>query len=205
MRHSRRSRAPTPGGSRFWTIASICSTSVERVERQIVDVALGRLGGALDFFVDAVQDLLERTREIAVLGDVAHEFVGEELLARREVEERDLIDQVVGEVAAVDGDWLVVLALFVLFAAAAGVESVEENLLPIDLVVGGLFFGRRFGRRFGLGGLFLRLLLVFLRLDHVEEGIVEELLLEMLLKVQERHVEQVHRLIQARIDLELLL
>ena len=126
----------------------------ERVQRQIVDVAFGRLGSALHFFVHAVENLLERTGEIAVFGDVADEFVGEELLARRQVEQRDLIDQVVGEIAAVDRDGLVVLALLVLFAATAGVETVEENLFPVDLVVGGLLFRRRFGR-FGLGRLFL--------------------------------------------------
>ena len=49
------------------------------------------------------------------------------------------------------------------------------------------------------------LFLVVLRLDHLEEGIVEELLLEMLLEIEERHVQEIHRLIQARIDLELLL
>ena len=48
-------------------------------------------------------------------------------------------------------------------------------------------------------------LLVLLRLDHVEEGIVEELLLEMRLEVEQRHVQQIHRLVEAWIDLELLL
>ena len=56
-----------------------------------------------------------------------------------------------------------------------------------------------------LDGFFLALFLVFLGLDHVEEGIIQQFLLEMLLQIQERHVEQVHRLIEARIDLQLLL
>src|SRR5262249_54047908 len=86
------------------------------------------------------------------------------------------------------------------------IESVEKDLLPVDLVR--LLLRRRLddGLRLGLGG-FLSLLglLVFLRLDHVEEGIVQQLLLEVLLEIEQRHVEQVHRLIQARIDLQLLL
>ena len=109
----------------------------------------------------------------------------------------------VGEVARVDRDRLVVLALLVLLAAAAGVEAVEEDLLPVDLALLVLL-----GLRFGLRRLLLDLalvLLVLLRLDHVEEGIVEELLLEVLLEVEQGHVEQIHRLVQARIDLELLL
>src|SRR5215831_12267155 len=48
------------------------------------------------------QILHERTREIAVLVDVAHELVGEELLSRRKIEKGDLVDEMVGEVTAVD-------------------------------------------------------------------------------------------------------
>ena len=109
----------------------------------------------------------------------------------------------VREVARVDGDRLVVLPLLVFLPATAGVEAVEEDLLPIDLTL--LVLLRL---RFGIGAFlldFALVLLVLLRLDHVEEGVVEELLLEVLLEVEERHVEQIHRLIQARIDLELLL
>ena len=87
-----------------------------------------------------VSDLLERAREVAVFVDVADELVGEELLARSEVEQRDLIVEWSARSRRVDGDRLVVLALFVLFAAAAGVEAVEEDLLPVDLVVGCLLF-----------------------------------------------------------------
>ena len=109
----------------------------------------------------------------------------------------------VGEVSAVDRHRLVVFALFVLFAATAGIEPVEENLLPVDLVVVGLLFlrcGLDFDAFF-LGLLFL----VFLGLHHVEERVVQQLLFEMLLQVEQRHIEQIHRLVQAWIDLELLL
>ena len=109
----------------------------------------------------------------------------------------------VGEIARVDRDRLVVLALLVLLTPAARIEAVEQDLLPVDLALLVLL-----GLRFGIGRLFLNLalvLLVVLRLDHVEEGIVEQLLLEVLLEVEQRHVEQIHRLVEARIDLELLL
>jgi hypothetical protein len=113
---------------------------------------------------------------------------------------------VVVQVARVDRDRLVVLAFLVLLAPAAGVEAVEQDFLPVDLflvlVVDRGFL--RFLLRFGLG-LLAVLLLHFLRLDHVEEGIVEQFLLEVLLEVEQRHVEQVHRLVEARIDLQLLL
>src|SRR5205814_8946580 len=93
---------------------------------------------------------------------------------------------------------------FVLFAPAPRVESVKENLFPVDLVAV-LFFGlrgRSLDRDFSLG---VVLLFIVLRLDHLGTRIVKELLLEMLLEVEQRHVQQIHRLIQARIDLKLLL
>ena len=52
-----------------------------------------------------------------------------------EIEQADLIAQVVGEVARVDRDRLVVLALLVLLAPAAGIEAVEQDLLPVDLAL----------------------------------------------------------------------
>jgi len=81
-----------------------------------------------------------------------------------------------------------------------GIEAVEKDAFPIDLVVRGLFFFLRGGF---LG---LRALLLFLlfRLHHLQERIVQQLLLEMLLEGEQRHVKQIHRLIQAWIDLELL-
>ena len=121
---------------------------------------------------------------------------------RVELEQRDLIAQMVAEIARVDRDRLVVLPLLVLLPAAAGVEPVEQNLLPVDLVAVRLSLlpaARRLRSRL------LLLLVLVLRLDHVEERIVEQLLLEVLLEVQQRHVEQIHRLVQAWIDLELLL
>src|SRR6476660_4780008 len=107
----------------------------------------------------------------------------------------------VAEITRCDGDGLEVFALLVLLAAAAGgVEAVEQNLFPVYLA-GAVVLG--LGLRLLLLG-FLLLLFLFLRLDEIEERIVEQLLLEMLLEVEERHVQQVHRLVQAWIDLQLL-
>src|SRR5690606_19041871 len=40
--------------------------------------------------------------------------------------------------------------------------------------------------------------------DEVEERVDEELLLQVLLEVEQGHVEHVHRLVEARVDLQLL-
>src|SRR5205814_1831413 len=44
----------------------------------------------------------------------------------------------------------------------------------------------------------------FLGLDELQERVAEQLLFEMLLQVEQRHVEQVHRLEQPRIDPQVL-
>ncbi len=123
-------------------------------------------------------------------------------MSRSKLEKADLIPEVIAQIAGGDCDRLEVLALLVLFAATAGgVEAVEQDLFPIYLA-GALILGFRLRR---LGGFALLLLLfLLLSLDEIEEWIVEKFLLEVLLEVQQRHVEQVHRLIEAWIDLELL-
>src|SRR6058998_1141152 len=86
-----------------------------------------------------------------------------------------------------------------LLPAATRVKPVQEDFFPVDFVSATLvvLFGLSLDFR-------LVLLFLFLRFDHLEEWIVEELLLEMLLEVEQWHVQQIHRLIQARIDLQLL-
>ena len=91
--------------------------------------------------------------------------------------------------------------LVLLAATPGGVKAVEQNLFPIDLA-SSLVFGLRLGLLLGLGVLLL--FLFFLRLDEVEERVVEKLLFEVLLQIQQRHIQEIHRLIKARIDLELL-
>src|SRR6185369_7874545 len=101
---------------------------LHRVQRDVGEVALGLLGGLLDALVDSLEDLVETAGEVAVLVDVPDELVREVHLARVEVEQADLVAQMVGEIARVDSDRLVVLALLVLLAAAARVEAIEQDL-----------------------------------------------------------------------------
>ena len=89
------------------------------------------VGGVQDHVVDAGDDLLERRREVAFLVDVADELLGEQFVARREVEQPHLVAQVVVEAARGDGSGLVVLAVVALLPHAADVEAVEEDLLPL--------------------------------------------------------------------------
>ena len=76
------------------------------------------------------------------------------------------------------------------------VEAVEEDLLPVDLVFLLLLLLLLLG--------VLLLVFLLLRLDQVEERIVQQLLLQVLLEVEQGHVEQIHRLVEAWIDLQLL-
>src|SRR5437879_3247281 len=75
---------------------------------------------------------------------------------------------------------------------------VQQDVLPVRLVV-------------VLGFLLLldavlgeRQLGLFLGLDQLEKRVAEQLLLQMLLQVEQRHVQEVHRLVQARIDAQVL-
>ena len=76
---------------------------------------------------------------------------------------------------------------------SAGVESVEQDGFPVDLVP-----------------VFVRAVLVefhFLlgvALDHLQERVFRHFLLQALLKVEQRKMKQLHRLVQARVDLHLL-
>ena len=80
--------------------------------------------------------------------------------------------------------------------AAADVEAVEEDLLPVHLVFLLLLLLLLLG--------VLLLFLLLLGLHQLEEGIVQQLLLQVLLQVHHGHVQQVHGLVEPRIDLQLL-
>src|SRR5207302_434402 len=73
---------------------------------------------------------------------------------------------------------------------------VEQDVLPIGLVVAVLLLLR-------LRLLRCRRLLLF-RLDQLEKRVAEQLLFEVLLQVQQRHVQQIHRLVQPGIDPQVL-
>src|ERR1019366_5740833 len=179
-----------------------------RIERQLLVVAPGALGRFRHDVVDALEDLAQRRREVAVVVDVSDELFGEQQLARVEVEQLDLFEQVVVEMMRADRYRLVLLPIVALLAhAARRLEPVEQDLLPVCLGVRVRvgFLHRDFGRRLQLRFRLLvgpRLFLVVL--EHVEERIRKQFLLQVLLQVEQRHVQHVHRLIEARIDLELL-
>jgi hypothetical protein len=173
---------------------------VLRVDRHFVQVTIRCLRGLEDDVVDRLPDVVDGTGQVPVFVDVADELLSQQHLARVEVEQRDLVTEMIAQVTRIDRDRLVVLLFLVLFAPTSGVEAIEKDAFPIDLVAGRLLF-LRCGRFLGLRAL---LLFLFLRLHHLEEWVVQQFLLEVLLQVEEWHVQQVHRLVQARIDLELL-
>jgi hypothetical protein len=147
---------------------------------------------------EAPQHFLERRHEVAVVADVAEELLGHQQLPRRQAEQLELVPQVRGEVGRLHPHRLDELALLALLLPAALVEPRQEDLVPVGRL-----------RVRGLRGLLLlrgrrRELFLFLGLEHLEEGIVQQLLLEMLLEVQQRHIQQVHRLVEPRVDPQIL-
>src|SRR5204863_5830018 len=102
---------------------------------------------------------------------------------------------------ALDRDRLDVFARVAVTAARHAVlrAVLEQDVFPIGPVLG-------FGLFLGLVVLLLgcRGLDLFLGLDHLEERVAEQLLLEVLLEVEQRHVQQIHRLVQAWIDPQIL-
>jgi hypothetical protein len=151
---------------------------------------------SFDQLVDRALDLLQRGGEISLLVDVAEELFGQEELAGAQRHHLELLAQVVDEVLGLDRDRLGVLQLLVLLAGAAHLEAVEEDLLPVHLLFLLLLL------LFLLGVLLLRRFL--LRLEQLEEGIGEQLLLEVLLEIHHGHVQHVHGLVEPGIDPELL-
>ncbi len=152
-----------------------------------------------DELVGAGDDLVEGRRQVAVFLDVAQELLGEQLLARREVEHLQLFAQMVDQILGLDRRRLDVVG----HAAQVGAPGqllrpiVEQDVLPVRLVLVRLLLLRLLVCRGGR-------VLFFLGLDQLEERVGQELLLQVLLQVEQRHVEQVHRLIKPRIDPQLL-
>ena len=146
--------------------------------------------------VDAAENLLERGGEVALLVDVAQELLPEQELPRSERHHLELLAQVVDQVLSLDRDRLGVLELLVLLAGAADLEAVEEDLLPVHLVFLFLLL------LLLLGVLLLGRLL--LGLQQLEEGVGQQLLLQVLLEIHHGHVEHVHGLVEPRIDAQLL-
>ncbi len=149
-----------------------------------------------DELVHRRADLLDRGREIALLVDVAEELLGEEELAGIERQHLQLLAQVIDQILGLDRHRLGVLELLELLPGAADLEAVEEDLLPVHLLFLLLLLL-----------LLLRVLLLrrlLLGLEQLEEGIGQQLLLQVLLQVHHGHVQHVHRLVEPRIDPQLL-
>src|SRR4029077_13412104 len=104
-------------------------------------------------------------------------------------------------VLALDGDRLDVFAGIAVAAAGHAMLGaiLEQDIFPVGPVLGLGLLLRLIVLLLGSRGLDL-----FLRLDHLEERVAEQLLFEMLLEVEQRHVQEIHRLVQARIDAQIL-
>ena len=150
--------------------------------------------------VRALEDLVDRVLEVAVLADVAEELLREQLLAGIQIEHARLVAQVVDQILAFDGHRLDVFARVAVRAARHPVLGavLQQDVLPVGPVLRLCFL---LGLLLLLGG--GRLDFLF-RLHHLEERIAQQLLLQVLLQIEQRHVEQIHRLIQARIDAQVL-
>jgi hypothetical protein len=149
-------------------------------------LALGQPG------IRGLDDLVEGAGEEPLPVDVADDLFAEGDFPRPQLEQVELLAQVLPQIRRSRRRGHVVLPVLELAAATAGVEAVEQDLLPIDLVLVLLFLG-----------LLLRDLLLR-HLRELEERIDQHLLLEVGLQVEQGHVQKIHRLIQARIDLQFL-
>jgi len=136
-----------------------------------------RLDGVLlEQLVGPPDDLLRRGAQVAVLRDVADELLREELLARGQVEQPHLLPQVVRQILGLDRDGLDVLPGFAHVARGRAVAAVvQEDVLPVRLIVVlGLLLLLDAVLRLG------QLRIVF-GLDQLQEGVAEQLLLQVLL------------------------
>ncbi len=146
--------------------------------------------------VDRTQNLIQGGREITFFVDIAQKLFGQKQLSGRQNQHLELFPEMVDQVPGFHRDGLGVLQLLVLLPGAAHLKAVEKNLLPVDFFLFLLLLFLLLGRGL-LGGLVLRL-------EQLEEGIRQQLLLEVLLQIHHRHVQHVHGLIEPWIDPELL-
>ena len=107
-----------------------------------------------------------------------------------------LVPQMIDQVPGLYRDRLGVLQLLELLPGAADLKAIEQDLLPIHLFFLLLLLLLLLGRGL-LGGLVLGL-------EQLQEGIGQQLLLEMLLQIHHGHVQHVHGLVEPRIDPQLL-
>ncbi len=165
------------------------------VERKLLIVlAVTRLRRVGDPFVDVAAQLLERDGEVAVVVDVADEFLGEEALAVAEFEHLHLVAEVVAQVAALDRHRLGLLAILVPLHALPPPTSnplsriSSQSISSFSAFSTASSLSASFGSRLRLLAFRLGLRLVVVGLDEVEERIREQFLLQVLLEVEQRHV-----------------
>ena len=146
--------------------------------------------------VDRTENFLQRGREITLFIDIAQKLLGQKQLPGRQGQHLELFPQMVDQVPGFHRNRLGVLQLLVLLPGAAHLEAVEKNFLPVDFFLFLLLLLLLLGSRL-LGGLVLRL-------EQLQEGIGQQLLLEVLLQIHHRHVQHIHGLVEPWIDPELL-
>src|SRR2546428_298365 len=160
-----RSRGSPPSFRNTWYLPSIFSTTRS-----------GMMYASLAAEYCSPGALLRRGAQVAVLRDVADELLREELLARGQVEQPHLLPQVVRQILGLDRDGLDVLPGFAHVARGRAVAAVvQEDVLPVRLIVVlGLLLLLDAVLRLG------QLRIVF-GLDQLQEGVAEQLLLQVLL------------------------
>jgi hypothetical protein len=139
-----------------------------------------------------IEDVLQGGGEISLLIDVPQELFAQEELPGGQRKHLKLITKVVDQVPAFDGDGFGILQLLVLFPGSSHLETVEQDLLPVDLILFVLLLLLLFRSHLFRGFVF--------RFQQLEERVGEQLLFEMLLKIHHRHVQHVHGLVEPWID-----
>ena len=172
-----------------------------------VRVGQGRLSKRFAGGVEAVGHIFQRTREHAVVVDVADDLVRDPALPLAQAQEAQLLAQVVPQVAGSHHRRLVVVLDFALLALSADLEAVAQDLVPVHFGLrlrscGLVLVGVRARIRIDVvRALGLRIGVVVVRVRELQEGVLGQLLLQAILKVEQGHVEQVHRLVQTRVGL----
>ena len=143
--------------------------------------------------VEVFRDGFQRTAQETVVVDVADDLLCDPVLAAGERQQLSLVLEMIAEVRSSGRRGKLEVTGFVLGATSAGVESVEQDGFPVDLVL-----------VFVCGVLVQFHFLLGVAFDHLQERVFRHLLLETLLKVEQRKMKQLHRLVQARVEPELL-
>ncbi len=166
---------------------------------RVLDLRHLGLGDRSDLFQPGIQgfdDFFQGAGQSPRVTHIPDDLLPQPMKPRRQLHQAQLFQEVVAQIHRLDRCRLEELLDFVLLPSSTGVEAVEQDFLPVDFVLIRWIFS---------GFLAQAYVLLDVGLRHLQERILRQLLLEMLLQVQQGHVEQLHRLIQAWVDLHLLL